>query len=73
MKFNTPTDEALFNRMLSVYEEEFGASLLTVVIPKNWSNGFDCRKFAPITIKTWEIPSIGIRVEGMTAQYTQEV
>lgn len=72
MKFKYPSEEIIFNRMLVCYMEEFGPELITVIVPKAWLSSVDIKNYQPMAIQTWDDGYIGIRVEGSTANYTQE-
>lgn len=73
MNFNSPVEEASFNRVLIIYIEEFGAEQVTAIFPQTWKGSVDWVKFLPVTFKIWDYPFVGLRVADYSAIYDQEV
>jgi hypothetical protein len=70
---NRESQERIFYKTLSCYEQEFGAEKITIIFPKSWTSKMDLSVFLPIKVKVWDSDILGIRVDGITAVYNQVV
>lgn len=71
--FLSEEKEGEFFSTLAAYEAEFGADRLIVIIPTSWLKSIDLNVFQPMTVKTWNTEAIGIRVQKISAKYTQKL
>lgn len=68
--FKNTNDEAVFDKVLDAYIEEFGAESVTIYVPKHVSDVVDVTKYGePLTVRVWNKRKYGIRVREFNAVY----
>lgn len=73
MMFLSDQQETMFFRVLSAYEEEFGADMLQLFIPAEWIDSPHIELFSNLDIRVWKANALGIKVRKLTAKYTMNL